>query len=176
MAFPVVIDSTAPAQTDSPGFGDDEIRALKQAILDLLGLTAGNVYSGPLVNAGTLLDGKVAAGLTIKGASPIFGRALGTEANAKDIAWQEDGGLLRLMVNSGTEAVPVWNPLITINLTLGELRINVGAISWFSGTAFAGTLAHANTADRVYTFQDRDGVIADQSDFAPNILRNQIFS
>jgi hypothetical protein len=39
-AFPVNIDPTSPAGTDSPSLGDDQFRALKQDILDLFGIPA----------------------------------------------------------------------------------------------------------------------------------------
>lgn len=34
---------------------------------------------------------------------------------------------------------------------------NIGNYVWKSGTAFKGTLDHANTADRIYTYADADG-------------------
>lgn len=40
MSFPVTIDPTSPAGSDSPAQGDDQFRALKQGILDLFGLPA----------------------------------------------------------------------------------------------------------------------------------------
>ena len=38
MAFPETIDPAAPADTDSPSLGDDQFRALKQFLVDVLGL------------------------------------------------------------------------------------------------------------------------------------------
>src|SRR3989304_478033 len=38
MAFPQVVDPTAPAGSDSPRLGDDQLRALKQLLADLFTL------------------------------------------------------------------------------------------------------------------------------------------
>lgn len=163
MAFPVIIDSSSPAPGDSPGDGDDQIRALKQALADILGLTVGNIYSAPLVNAGSLLDGKVSAGLTIKAASPVFGRVIGTEASFIDFSWQEAAGVLTLRKNTGSEAVPTWVTILSVDLATGDFTI-------YSGTTFKGTLAHNNTVDRTYTLQDKDGTLADLNDITGNAL------
>ena len=40
MAFPVTIDNTTPTGSTSPGTGDNDIVALKQLWIDLLGVPA----------------------------------------------------------------------------------------------------------------------------------------
>ena len=165
MAFPVTIDSTAPAATDSPGSGDDELRSLKQAILDLFGITSAVAVSAAILSLGSLTDGKIATAPVQKGASPLHGRVIGTEGSAVDFSWREDAGVLYLRKNTGTEAVPVWTNIVSINLTTGDL-------SWSSGTTFTGTLAHAATANRTYTFPDADATVLNAADA---VLWGQVF-
>lgn len=45
MAFPNSIDQSTPAAADSPGLGDDQIRALKLAVQDFLGITDATSYT-----------------------------------------------------------------------------------------------------------------------------------
>lgn len=45
MGFPNSTDQAAPASTDSPGLGDDQIRALKLFIEDVLGITDATSYT-----------------------------------------------------------------------------------------------------------------------------------
>lgn len=56
----------------------------------------------------------------------------------------------------------IFNELVTL---LKNLR-------WASGTStFYATLDHANTADRTYTFQNRNGTIADDTDLAAKVSK-----
>lgn len=71
MAFPFTVNPAAPAGTDSASGGDDELRAIKQALVDLFGLPAsptnitasimdvnadGTVLVPPLIRLGTITD------------------------------------------------------------------------------------------------------------------------
>ena len=57
MAFPVAIDPATPAGTDPVSGGDDQIRALKQAIVDLLGLPTSVAAQPFYINAAGLSIG-----------------------------------------------------------------------------------------------------------------------
>lgn len=65
MALPQTLDPAAPATGDSPGEGDDQIRNLKQLLIDVLGLPTTAV-NRLLLN---LQEGKQGAGNLIKNAS-----------------------------------------------------------------------------------------------------------
>lgn len=56
----------------------------------------------------------------------------------------------------------------TDKLSLGALAVTNDP-EWLSGTAFKGTLAHANTADRTYTFQDASGTLAFLTDISGGV-------
>ncbi len=73
MAFPQVVDPASPAGSDSPALGDDQIRAVKQLIVDLFGLPTtptnitaaimdvaadGTIVVPGLVRLGTIVDQK----------------------------------------------------------------------------------------------------------------------
>jgi hypothetical protein len=167
VAFPVNVDPAAPASSGSPALGDDEFRQLKQQLLDLFTLPSATNITGPILSLGSLTDGKIATAPVVKAASP-FHRLIGTEASAKDTRIIEDGGLLKVQENTGTEGTPVWTTRLSLTLSAtgdlvlatANLQLDAGDLVWKSGTAFKGTLVHANTADRTYTFPDASGTVA----------------
>lgn len=116
MAFPVLINPSAPADSDNPGLGDDEFRALKQQILDLFGIPASTNITAAIMSLGALLDGKVALDTVVKGSSP-FKRLIGTEASGKDTRLVETGGFVKIQVNTNTEASPTWADVFSASLS-----------------------------------------------------------
>lgn len=166
MALPNKIDPSTPAGTESRSLGDDRIRALKQAIIDILGLPSNQDVSNAVFSidldgdiTAIRLDGQVIKAtyinatdlsnalhfLNLKGTRPGV-RWVGTEVSAKDFRFIEESGALFIQENTGTEATPTWAKRIVIDST--------GNISFASGTDYLVKFDHAITADRVVTFPD----------------------
>lgn len=160
MALPATINPTTPAGADARKLGDDQIRALKQSLIDILGLPNNQAISGAVFSintsgqisaisiTGTPIDSKyidfvdLANTLTqawFKGASPNI-RLVGTEGNAKDWRIIEDGGVIKLQQNTGTEGSPTWSDRVIVTST--------GTFRFYSGTAFGLELSHNGTAYR----------------------------
>lgn len=70
--------------------------------------------------------------------------------------------MAQLFIKKGDYAVTSQDILDTLALLTGSTTdlVIAGNISWKSGTAFLGTLDHANTGDRIYTFPNASGTIA----------------
>jgi hypothetical protein len=92
MAFPFTINPAAPAGTDSPSLGDDEFRALKQAILDIFGipgdptqLTAAALAiaagGGMTVQQSLNMNSKTLSGLATMSGAPTLGNNLAAGGN-----------------------------------------------------------------------------------------------
>lgn len=167
MALPQTISPTTPLGSDARSLGDDQIRALKQAIIDIFGLPSATPITGSLftvsaagsvnqinVGLGSIkLDGidtddlaHSLATIWLKGSQPSV-RFVGTESGAKDWLFQEQGGNMTLFENTGTEGSPTWTRRIEIASGSGNIRM-------LSGTTFAVTLDHSATADRTLTLPD----------------------
>ena len=128
MALPQTLNTSAPAGSAARSLGDDQIRALKQFLIDVLGLPnnlsiTGAVFSidtdgtiSTISLSGTPIDAKYIDSDDItnslstfwfKGSNPYI-RLIGSETNAKDWRWVEDAGNIVFDENTGTEATPVW--------------------------------------------------------------------
>ncbi len=107
MALPRNINASNPASSASPGDGDDELRSLKQDLLDLFGLPSATNITGAILSLGALVDGKVATDTVVKADTP-FKRLIGTESSARDVRVVETAGDVRLQRNTNTEASPTW--------------------------------------------------------------------
>jgi hypothetical protein len=160
VGFPVTLDKSVPTATSSPGLGDDELRANKLALQDLFGLPDATAISAAIMSMGSNVDGKLATAPVVKGSSP-FHRLIGTEASAKDVRAVESGGLLLIQENTGSEGSPSWTTRFSFGISsTGDFTASGGDILWNSSTSFTGSLAHANSAARVYTFPDVTGTVA----------------
>jgi hypothetical protein len=120
MALPVIINPATPPGSETPALGDDQLRALKQAILDLFGMAPATPITAPLLAVGNNVDGKVAIAPVVKNAGP-FQRLIGTEVAGRDVRWVENSGSMQLQRNDGPEAAPTWVDVLTIVLSTGQI-------------------------------------------------------
>src|SRR3990167_6947998 len=171
VALPQTLNPSAPAGSAARSLGDDQIRALKQFLIDVLGLPnnlsiTGAVFSidtdgtiSTISLSGTPIDAKYIDSDDItnslstfwfKGSNPYI-RLIGSETNAKDWRWVEDAGNIVFDENTGTEATPVWTRRFV--LASGGSAIEV----YSSGTP--QKLVFAPTSARVVTFQDATATI-----------------
>ena len=166
MALPQTLDPSAPAGSAARSLGDDQIRALKQFLIDVLGLPnnlsiTGAVFSidtdgtiSTISLAGTPIDPKYIdsdditnslATFWFKGSNPYL-RLIGSETSAKDWRWVEDAGNIAFDENTGTEGTPVWSRRFV--LASGGSAIEV----YSSG--IPQKLSFAPSAARVITYPD----------------------
>lgn len=103
-------------------------------------LTSGAATTG--FGAGQLWQLENASGTTVSAARESIEWSDAT-AGSEDALYR-----LLLIVAGGLAEV--------LNITSVGLMTLVGDYVWKSSTAFTGTLAHNNTADRIYTFPDKD--------------------
>src|SRR3990167_11131063 len=146
MSLPNQIDPTTPTGSSARSLGDDQIRALKQAIIDIFGLPSatdisnslftvndtGAITSIRIVSSGAPIDTKyldveditnIASSFWIKGTYPAI-RIIGSESGAKDWRFVEVDGTSRFQENTGTEAVPIWATRLVLASTLGVLALS----------------------------------------------------
>src|SRR3972149_2314859 len=139
MSLPNQIDPATPTGSSARSLGDDQIRALKQAIIDIFGFPSAPDISSPLftvnstgaitsiqfVSSGATIDTKyldvedivnIASSFWLKGSNLNF-RLIGSEGSAKDWRLVENQGKLAFDENTGTEGVPVWSRRIVIGST-----------------------------------------------------------
>ena len=102
MAVPVTWDATAPAGTDSPALGDDELRFIKQSLIDLFGFIASPSTNDWLV-------------LQFRG-DPAFLRFKDTGSSGLDFRMLNDAGVVRIQRNTGTEASPTWTDEFSLDV------------------------------------------------------------
>ena len=178
MALPNLIDPTTPTGSSARSLGDDQIRALKQAVIDIFGLPSATNITNPVftvnstgaitsiqfVSSGAPIDTKyldveditnIASSFWIKGSYPAF-RLIGSEASAKDWRILESQGNIVIDENTGAEATPVWARRLIIGSTSGN-------ILWYSGGAFTVELDHAATGNRVVTIPDATDTLVNLS-------------
>lgn len=164
MALPQTIDPSSPAGTDSPALGDDQIRTMKQAMIDIFGLPSsptaitaaattissdGNVGIGSGVTFGTSAVGVLA----LKTATPP------TTAPADEVQfWSADivgAGTAgpRFMIESteivtmgGVIARGVGNPFANIVSTATETSIFSTAPTIQGGTLGTGRMLQVTIA------------------------------
>ncbi len=122
---------------------------------------AGRFGVNTLVNANVHLHGR---------GKWLFEPASGAVANNK--FWDVDYGAGETFVfRAVNDAYSAAGTIFQVERTgttvdsfeiMGSLRVDnpSGDVSWKSGTAFDGTFAHANTANRTYTFPDATGTLA----------------
>jgi hypothetical protein len=122
MPFPVSFNKNAPATTDTPGSGDDELRALKDQIELLFGIPDATNLTGAFWALGAHTDGKLARLPITKAALPYL-RLIGTEVGGKDVQLVEDAGSVKLQENTGTEAAPVWTTRILFPMAAGTVTV-----------------------------------------------------
>lgn len=169
MSLPNQVDPTTPTGSSARSLGDDQIRALKQAIIDIFGLPSAidissavatinssgqitslniSASSTPIrpnsINFDTIAN--LASLIAVKGSNPGI-RVIGSEASAKDWRILESQGNIIIDENTGSEAIPTWSRRIIIGSTSGN-------ILWYSGGSFTVELDHAATANRVITIPD----------------------
>lgn len=165
-ALPSTIDPATPTGGSARSLGDDQIRALKQFLVDVFGLPNNSAISAAtftidttgtitaILLSGQLIDAKyidfddtanAATEIWLKASRPVY-RLIGTEASAKDWRIVEDAGNIVFQENTGTEAAPTWAARVLIGST-GNIKI-------YSGQANAVEFDHAATAERTWTFQD----------------------
>src|SRR3972149_4977480 len=151
MSLPNQIDPATPTGSSARSLGDDQIRALKQAIIDIFGLPSATDISNPLftvndtgaitsirfVSSGAPIDTKyldveditnIASSFWLKGSNPNF-RLIGSESSGKDWRIFEHQGTISIDENTGAEATPTWSRRIIIGSTSGN-------ILWYSGGSF----------------------------------------
>lgn len=118
MSFPVVLDATVPADTETPQLGAARIRALTQDLIDLFALTQGGSIAFALLN-GTL--GTFPAVLTNKtGAGLVAGDVVGIDAtNDSAVALADtQGTLVKLAVAQGSINANALGPFVLVGRTL----------------------------------------------------------
>ena len=178
MSLPNQIDPTTPTGSSARNLGDDQIRALKQAIIDIFGLPSATDISNSLftvndtgaitsirfVSSGAPIDTKyldvedivnIASSFWLKGSNPNF-RLIGSEGSGKDWRIFEHQGTISIDENTGAEATPTWSRRIIIGSTSGN-------ILWYSGGSFTVELDHGATADRVVTIPDATDTLVNLS-------------
>lgn len=100
-----------------------------------------------LLGAGNLgLGVSPIARLHVKASSAAFGGGLRVERSATSDYWE--------WVPEASTITLGYNGASVLLVTTG------GDLQWKSGTSFNGTIAHAITADRTYTFPDKSGTVA----------------
>ena len=164
MALPNTIDPSTPTGGSALSLGDDQIRALKQFLVDVFGLPNNQAVSNATFSID--LDGDITAirlegaiidpiyldtrdlsnatdSFWFKGSRPHI-RFVGTETSGKDWRIIEDAGVISFEQNTGTEAVPIWERRILLASTTGNPL-------WYSGQAFTVEFDHGATANLVIT-------------------------
>lgn len=191
MALPNSIDVSAPAGSDSPGAGDDQIRALKQFIEDLFGVP-------DVTSITTALFAVVAGGLDeviFRNAAANPSAANRLRRNATNLIWASEDSRTNSVVSGftiqattdGTPAAGIGTGLLFRAESGDEVPSDFGRLDFAASDVGAGTedtylsvllrvagraldekyrftstagdgftaiFAHANSADRTYTFPD----------------------
>lgn len=166
MALPNKVDPSQPLGSSSRSLGDDQIRALKQAIIDIFGLPSNQDISNAVFLIDTdgditaiRLEGQVIKAtyinatdlsnalhfLNLKGTRPGL-RLIGNEVNGRDFRFIEQEGVVYIEENTNTEASPTWSRRVILDSS--------GNIQFFSGQDYPLTLNHTITGHRTVTFPD----------------------
>ena len=188
MAFPVTLDPAAPAGSDSPRLGDDQIRALKQALADIFGLvvspTSISATIGSVSSAGkfTLTN----AAWTADAIGVAYGGTNLTSYTIGDIPYASGATTLsklaavaigRALVSNGVSAAPVYSasPTLTAAIFTGT---GSNAVQFASQKFSCFTIRVTNTAGTLQHAMVADSQTADPSSFiasvsgASNVLAN----
>src|SRR6267378_7769261 len=84
-------------------------------------------------------------GISQRMANP-FWRMIAQEAGGKDVQWIEQAGVLNLQKNTGSEAVPVWVTIFSIDLVSGLSGGGESFTNNTGGSMVAGDSAVINSA------------------------------
>lgn len=134
MALPQSIDPATPGASDLVGQGDDQIRALKQAIVDINGLPSATNINNALFTASA--SGLLSAVFQNAGANPTIAGQLMRNSNL--LKWH-DGAAARTILTDVTGAIA------TAGVVYGNLFSNIavttnGAFTDVSGMTGAVTI------------------------------------
>lgn len=164
MAFPIILDPASPAGSDSPRLGDDQVRALKQALADLFTLptspsqiaaTIGSVSTAGKFTLTNALWNADAIGVAY-GGTGLASYAVGDllyASGATTLAKLADVATGNVLLSGGIGVAPSYGKVGLTTHVSGILPTANG------GTGIAYFTAAGPTVARVYTFPDQAATI-----------------